>query len=102
MANNADCCSKLSQSSRFASLRERFGLTTAECRVAAEAAHGCTPSEIAARLGLSVQTVRSHLKRIFLKAGVHSQARLVQALLNRQYVSPAARRRASKTPDLKL
>ena len=90
------------QSSRFASLRERFGLTTAECKVAAESAEGCAPTEIATRLGLSVQTVRSHLKRIFLKAGVHSQAGLVQALLNCQYISPAARKRASKTPNLKL
>ena len=69
------------RSARFASFREAFQLTTAECRVAAEAEQGRTPSEIAARLGLSVHTVRSHFKRIFLKVGVHSQAGLVRALL---------------------
>ncbi len=69
------------RTARFTSFRERFDLTTAECRVAAEAEEGRTPVEIAARLGLSVHTVRSHLKRIFLKVGVHSEAGLVRALL---------------------
>lgn len=69
------------RSDQFGLFRRRFDLTVAECRVAAEAAEGCTPSEIAVRLGLSVHTVRSHLKRMFPKAGVHSQAGLVRALL---------------------
>jgi DNA-binding CsgD family transcriptional regulator len=69
------------RSAQFAFFRQQFGLTDAECKVGAEAAEGCTPSEIAVRLGLSVHTVRSHLKRMFPKAGVHSQAGLVRALL---------------------
>jgi DNA-binding CsgD family transcriptional regulator len=69
------------RSAQFSLFQRRFDLTVAECRVAAEAAEGCTPSEIAVRLGLSVHTVRSHLKRMFPKAGVHSQAGLVRALL---------------------
>jgi DNA-binding CsgD family transcriptional regulator len=64
--------------------RKRYALTSAETRVAVEVAEGCKPSEIAQRLGLSVHTVRSHLKRIFLKTGVHSQAGLVRALLQRE------------------
>jgi DNA-binding CsgD family transcriptional regulator len=69
------------RSAQFASFQQQFDLTVAECRVAAEAAEGHTPSEIAVRLGLSVHTVRSHLKRMFPKAGVHSRAGLVRALL---------------------
>ena len=69
------------RSARFACFKDRFQLTAAECRVAAEAEQGRTPLEIASRLGLSVHTVRSHFKRIFVKAGVHSQAGLVRALL---------------------
>lgn len=61
--------------------RDRFGLTGAECRVAVEASEGHKPMEIARRLGLSIHTVRSHIKRIFQKTGVHSQAGLVRALL---------------------
>ena len=69
------------QSKRLASLRDRFSFTAAECRIAAEVAKGLTPSEVARRLGLSVHTVRSHLKGIFPKVGVHTQAALVRALL---------------------
>jgi len=69
------------RSAQFALFQQRFDLTVAECRVAAEAAEGRSPSEIAVRLGLSVHTVRSHLKRMFPKVGVHSQAGLVRALL---------------------
>ncbi len=69
------------RTTRIAAIRDRFKLTGAECRVAGEAAEGCTPKQIADRLVLSVHTVRSHLKRIYVKAGVHSQAGLVRALL---------------------
>lgn len=63
------------------SLQDRFALTAAESKVAVIAAEGHTPMEVARRLGLSVHTVRSHLKRIFVKAGVHSQVGLVRAFL---------------------
>lgn len=69
------------RSTRVAVFREKFNLTVAECRVAAEVAEGSTPTQIALRLVLSVHTVRSHLKRIYVKVGVHSQAALVRALL---------------------
>ena len=71
------------QGPRLAALRDRYALTAAECRVLTEMAEGHTPAEAARRLGLSVHTVRSHLKGIFPKLGVHSQAALVRALLHR-------------------
>jgi DNA-binding CsgD family transcriptional regulator len=64
--------------------RGRYALTFAESRVAVEVAEGRNPAEVAQRLGVSVHTVRSHLKRIFLKTGVHSQSGLVRALLQSQ------------------
>jgi DNA-binding CsgD family transcriptional regulator len=90
------------QPSKMASFRDSFDLTVAECRVAAEAAKGRTPAEIALAIGLSVHTVRSHLKRIFIKIGVHSQAALVWALLHRHKSIFHASRHDSKMPDLKL
>jgi DNA-binding CsgD family transcriptional regulator len=55
----------------------RWALTTAEFRVVQQLVTGLRPSEIANSLGLSVHTIRTHLKRAMTKAGVHSQAALV-------------------------
>ncbi len=66
---------------RLAFLRDRFSLTEAECRVAVEVAEGHKTAEVARRLRVSIHTVRRHLKEIFPKVGVHTQAALVRALL---------------------
>lgn len=58
-------------------LPARWFLTIAETRVVQRLATGWLPAEIAASLGLSVHTIRTHLKRAMVKAGVHSQAALV-------------------------
>jgi DNA-binding CsgD family transcriptional regulator len=60
---------------------ERFGFTNAESLVATRLAKGLPISEIAAQLGISVETVRCHLKQAFVKAGVHRQAELVGVML---------------------
>lgn len=54
-----------------------WALTAAELRVVLKLAKGMSPSEIAASLGLSVHTIRTHLKRAMVKAAVHSQAALI-------------------------
>ncbi len=60
--------------------RTQFGLTVSECRVGlALLEHGDAVS-IAAALGIADNTVRSHLKTMFAKAGVHSQAALALRL----------------------
>lgn len=61
--------------------RPESKFTPAEQRVAALIAEGLPPREIARQLALSVHTVRSHLKRLLAKTGVHSQAALVRTLL---------------------
>jgi PAS domain S-box-containing protein len=58
-------------------LREAFGLTEAEARVAARSATGRKVPQIALELGISKNTVRSHLAHIFEKTGVCSHAQLV-------------------------
>lgn len=61
-------------------LAAAFGLTTAETRVAMLIAAGLTVDEVAARLSLSRNAVRFHLKSIFPKAGVQRQAAFVAAV----------------------
>ncbi|WP_179213916.1 helix-turn-helix transcriptional regulator [Rhizobium sullae] len=56
-------------------------LTRAEASVALEIARGDGREACAARLGVSVATVRTHLTRIFEKTGVHRQAELVHLIL---------------------
>lgn len=60
----------------------QFGLTRSESAVAEAIAAGSGPAEIAAARGVSVETIRSQLKSIYSKTGVHSQRALVSLLLN--------------------
>ncbi|MGE7367980.1 helix-turn-helix transcriptional regulator [Neorhizobium sp. NPDC001467] len=57
-----------------------FDLTPAEARVARGMALAQTPEMVAAALGVSVETARSHLKRIMRKTGTTRQAELVLLL----------------------
>ena len=61
-------------------LRDLYGLTDAEARVAAELAGGHSIQSAASALHLSPETLRSHLKHIFRKLGVSRQQDLVRIL----------------------
>ncbi len=53
-------------------------LTRAEARIAAQVAQGDKPADIAFRSGVSIHTVRSQIKSIFIKTEVSSQAQLAK------------------------
>lgn len=57
------------------------GLGAAESRVACLAAEGYTVLNISARLGVSESTVRTHLRRVYAKLGVHGRAELAGRML---------------------
>lgn len=61
-------------------LRQIYGFTPAEARVAVLVAQGQRIQDIASGLEISVHTARTHLKRIFEKAGVVRQAELVHVI----------------------
>jgi DNA-binding CsgD family transcriptional regulator len=63
-----------------APLRQLFGLTPGEARVALSLASGKEPGEVAAELDLSVATVRTHLQRVFEKTRTNRQPELVALL----------------------
>jgi DNA-binding CsgD family transcriptional regulator len=63
-------------------VRDVLGLTLGEARVASLVGSGITPQEAADKLGISKETVRSALKRVFAKVGVSRQSELA-ALLTR-------------------
>ncbi len=62
-------------------LRSMFDLSQMEARVAAMIANGTAPTDIAAALGSSVNTIRTHLKRAFEKTNTPTQSALT-ALIN--------------------
>jgi DNA-binding CsgD family transcriptional regulator/PAS domain-containing protein len=57
-------------------LRDLFGLTPAEARVALALSEGLDPAMAARHLGVALPTVRSHLAHIFEKTGVGGQVAL--------------------------
>ena len=61
-------------------LRELYGLTAAEARLAIRLFSGESIAVAASAIGISTSTVRSHLKHIFEKCDVQSQGELLQLL----------------------
>ncbi len=59
---------------------KRYGLTPSEIRVLLGVVEHAGVSHVAAALGISVETVKTHLKRIFQKTGTQRQADLVKLL----------------------
>lgn len=57
-----------------------YGLTTAERNVFEHVADSHTPQETADRLGVSVNTVKTHLQKIFAKTNTSRQADLVRLI----------------------
>jgi DNA-binding CsgD family transcriptional regulator len=62
-------------------LRELFGLTPAEARLALALFEGATLHEAAEGLKISRFTAQNHLARIFEKTGANRQATLVQLMM---------------------
>ncbi|RAU20101.1 hypothetical protein CU669_20190 [Paramagnetospirillum kuznetsovii] len=74
-----------------------YGLTAAESRLAAYlVGNQGAPKDIALALDVSVNTVRTHMKRIFAKVGVPSQVELVRRILS----GPALYAHGVSTPPM--
>jgi DNA-binding CsgD family transcriptional regulator len=63
-------------------IRDVLGLTLGEARVASLIGTGRSPREAAEKLGITEETARTTLKRVFSKVGVSRQGELA-ALLTR-------------------
>ncbi|MGH1361634.1 MAG: helix-turn-helix transcriptional regulator [Burkholderiaceae bacterium] len=59
-----------------------FNLTPAESFVATTLANGSSADTIASERGVSVQTIRSQVRSIYAKIGIHSQAELTNKIMN--------------------
>jgi DNA-binding CsgD family transcriptional regulator len=63
-------------------LRDLFGLSRAEVRLALQLLNGHDAKTAAKRLGLSYNTVRAHLVRMMAKTGANRQAELIRIMLS--------------------
>ena len=63
-------------------LRQLFGLSAAEARVAERLMLGESPEQAATSLGIKISTARWHLASLYRKTGTHSQAQLMRQLLS--------------------
>jgi len=64
-------------------------LTPREREVLLLIAHGLTNHEIASSLDVSLETIKTHVKRIFMKIGVHDRVQAVIAAYEARLVAPA-------------
>ena len=67
---------------RLALMQLAYGLTQQEANVALKIAAGLSPEQTAAELGVSIHTVRTHLKRNYEKMGVQGQTALVSRIMS--------------------
>jgi DNA-binding CsgD family transcriptional regulator len=65
----------------LAVLRELFSLTPAEARVAGKLVVGRSVEEIASEAGISIETVRTQIKRVLSKTGTDRQGKLISLIL---------------------
>jgi len=71
---------KLDEPADPAILRDLFGLTLGEARIAAMIGAGLPPKDAAERLGIAEETARTVLKRVFSKVGVSRQSEFAAML----------------------
>lgn len=65
---------------QYETLRDLYGVTAAEARLALALYEGATIDAAAQRFGVSKLTVRTQLKSLFSRMGLHSQSQLVREL----------------------
>ncbi|HEY0309353.1 MAG TPA: helix-turn-helix transcriptional regulator [Acidobacteriaceae bacterium] len=84
--------------SRSAILRSLYALTPTEARVADSLLHGLETREIAEALGLTLETIRFHIKRILSKTGTRRQTELMRLMLSLPLHNTAPARRHEESP----
>jgi DNA-binding CsgD family transcriptional regulator len=75
------CTSEMHRHSVWADLQSAFGLTRSEAMIVIRLVDGDSADDIAASLGLAVDTVRSHIRRTYIKLDIGSREQLFAKVL---------------------
>ncbi|GEM_PF-1385483 len=65
---------------RLEALALQYRLTPSELQLVVQLSEGARPAQVAERCGISINTVRTHLRNIFDKTGVRRQSELIRLL----------------------
>lgn len=63
-------------------MADSYGLTSRESEIVEAVILGLSNKEIGDRCGIAEQTVKDHLKHVFLKVGVHQRTALLARVLS--------------------
>jgi DNA-binding CsgD family transcriptional regulator len=80
-------------------VQKQFGLTNAEAAVAFELMQGDHRAAVAARLGVSLATVRTHMMHIYAKTGVQTRSALIGRLYECERPPPDCSGSRASRPD---
>lgn len=80
-------------------VRDLLGLTLGEAKLASLVATGLAPREASQKLGISEETARTVLKRIFAKTGISRQSELATMLARLALSGARITRREADTPN---
>jgi DNA-binding CsgD family transcriptional regulator len=85
-------------------LQSAYDLTSSEVRICALLANNESVESISEILGISPNTARTHIKRIFSKTGAVRQAELVKLMMNtatlhRNEITRTGREETAELPD---
>jgi DNA-binding CsgD family transcriptional regulator len=69
-------------------IMDAYGLTPAEARVALAASSGLTIPEAACQLGVSTNTIKTHLRKVFAKTGTSRQTELARLMASIGLLQP--------------
>jgi pimeloyl-ACP methyl ester carboxylesterase/DNA-binding CsgD family transcriptional regulator len=86
----------------WTTLRESFGLTAAEARLARKLRDGRSLQDAAEDMGVSVNTLRNQLRGIFDKMGLKRQSDLVRALTELSSIAGAIEFDGAPAPEIDL
>ncbi|MBN2562905.1 MAG: helix-turn-helix transcriptional regulator [Phycisphaerae bacterium] len=81
MKTSRDDLPELFSDAKWRQLADRLDLTPRQLAAARLVCRGCTTQQIAARIGISPDTARLHLRKLFARLDVHDRVGVVVLLV---------------------